>query len=753
MTTWSYDYGRVRAFLGPTNTGKTYRTIERMLAYKTGRLGFPLRLLAREVYDKVAARVGADKVALITGEERITPHNARYEICTVESMPERPVEFLAVDEIQLATHPERGHVFTDRILHARGLRETIFLGSDTMRDILEELVPAVEVEVFPRFSKLRWSGSRKLRSLPPRTAVVAYRTRSVYELAGQVKASQGGVALVFGALSPATRNAQVAMFEEGEVATLVATDAIGMGLNLDLHHVAIAEDKKFDGHSWRDLRAEELAQVAGRAGRYKRDGTFGVTAGLEPLDPDLIAQIEEHRFAPVRRLEWRSNDLSYLNPHELLDSLHATPSSKYLRRAATAPDESMLENLLRRHPEWGSLGPERTRLLWTLCQLPDFGNVGEGHHAQFLERIWSYLSKDLPVAEDWIRQETERLGRADRDIGRLMAAIGGMRTWTYVSWRADWLDHAEHWQDITTRLEATLSNRLHDALTARFVDRRRRVFEVGGQVHVETTPDGRVRAGGVEVGRLQGLAWKPSAEVRNDPAILRKAGLALAPLLKERAADLIGSPDGAFRLDHQGIISWDEGRIGRLKKGRSVTSPGLQMDRNPWLDGPIRSQVQQRAQRWLKSALEGFLSPVTNWPTGVRAGVGFALLQGAGACRLADAPKGAVDAKHWRWLKRHGVVRVGKLFAVPKMLEQEAIRSALWSIWSDKPMEMGLLPRKSSEPLGYVKIAGRWLRIDLAASLRGPNGDEIADGMGLQAQRKELMHRGRSRRVHKRSRR
>ena len=471
--------GRVTAVLGPTNTGKTHLAIERMVGHTTGMIGFPLRLLARENFDRIVRLKGERAVALITGEEKIVPENPRYFVCTVESMPvDKPVSFLAVDEIQLCADWERGHVFTDRLQHARGLDETMFLGADTIRTLLRKLVPRAEVVTRPRLSTLTYSGYRKLTRLPRRSAVVAFSIANVYELAEAMRRQRGGAAVVMGALSPRVRNAQVAMFQAGEVDFLVATDAIGMGLNMDVDHVAFAQLQKFDGRSPRRLTPAELAQIAGRAGRHMAHGSFGTTAEVGLLDEEEISRIEEHRFEPLQRLWWRNDDLDLRSIGGLLRSLEAKPPSPLLVRKRDADDHLALQALAR-DPDILALATAKpmVRLLWEVCQIPDFRKMLAEAHTRLLRQVYLHLAGPagrLPT--DWVARQVQALDRTEGDIEMLTQRIAHCRTWAYVAHRPDWVDNAGQWRERARAIEDRLSDALHERLTQRFVDRRAAVL-------------------------------------------------------------------------------------------------------------------------------------------------------------------------------------------------------------------------------------------------------------------------------------
>ncbi|MEQ1649204.1 MAG: helicase-related protein, partial [Hyphomicrobiaceae bacterium] len=464
---------QVTAVLGPTNTGKTHLAIERMLGHSTGMIGLPLRLLAREVYEKVVARVGVANVALITGEEKIKPDNPRYWVCTVEAMP-RDVDpdFLAIDEIQLAADPERGHVFTDRLLNARGRQETLFLGAGTMRDAIAELIPGANFIARPRLSKLTYAGEKKITRLPARSAIVAFSAAEVYEIAELIRRQRGGAAVVLGALSPRTRNAQVAMFQNGDVDFIVATDAIGMGLNLDVDHVALAATRKFDGQVYRELMPAELAQIAGRAGRHLNDGTFGVTNGIPSLAPELIEQLENHAFEPIKTLQWRARDLDFSTLPALRESLRRSPREQRLQRARMSDDVAALEALAE-EPEVRALVTNRGAVmkLWDVCQIPDYRKISTQNHAELVGQVYKHLQGDEGlIPESWFQSQVAFAEVTEGDIDTLSTRLAHIRTWTFVANRSDWLKNAVFWQERTREIEDKLSDALHERLTMRFVD-------------------------------------------------------------------------------------------------------------------------------------------------------------------------------------------------------------------------------------------------------------------------------------------
>jgi len=614
-----FAHSHLSAVLGPTNTGKTYLAIERMLGHGSGMIGFPLRLLARENYDRVVRLKGAAHVALVTGEEKIVPPGARYFLCTVESMPvDRPVDFLAIDEVQLCADAERGHIFTDRVLHARGRHETMLLGAETVRPVLRKLVPEAEHITRPRFSTLSYAGVRKLTRLPPRSAVVAFSTAEVYAMAELMRRQRGGTAVVLGALSPRTRNAQVAMFESGEVDYLVATDAIGMGLNLDLDHVAFARLSKFDGRTVRALNAPELAQIAGRAGRHMAAGTFGTTGEAGPLAPELVEAVENHRFDPVRTLYWRTRDLDFRSPRLLLKSLDRPPPGPLLMRVRGTEDLQALAALAR-DAEIAALArhPAAVRLLWEVCQVPDFQKTLSDQHARLLARLYRYLAPDdgrLP--EDWVARQVARIDRIDGDIDALVGRITQIRTWTYISHRADWMTDASHWQERAREIEDRLSDSLHDRLTQRFVDRRAamlvRRLGAGGDLLAAVKNNGDVLVEGEFVGRLEGFQFRADGTVDGTEAkpLLTAARRALTGTMPGRVRDLERDGDDAFTLDADGQLAWRGMAIAKLARGESALRPEIEALASEFLDGRSRERLRLRLTDWLRRHLGAELAPL-----------------------------------------------------------------------------------------------------------------------------------------------
>jgi len=636
---------RLSAVLGPTNTGKTHLAIERMLGHGSGMMGFPLRLLARENYDRVCGLVGRDKAALVTGEEKIVPPGARYFLCTVESMPlDRRVDFLGIDEIQLAADPDRGHIFTDRLLHARGLEETMLLGADTIRPLLRKLAPEAAHIARPRFSTLTHIGPRKLSRLPPRSAVVAFSVADVYEIAELVRRQRGGVAIVMGALSPRTRNAQVQMFQSGAVDFMVATDAIGMGLNMDLDHVAFARLTKFDGHGPRKLTAAEIAQIAGRAGRHMNDGTFGTTEGAPPLDPDIVEAVEAHRFDPLGALFWRNSELDFRSGEALLRSLERRTPHPGLIRVREADDHLALAALWR-DGEIRDLakGRDAIELLWEVCQVPDFQKILSDAHTRLLNQIYRYLrgSEDHRLPAGWVEEQIERIDRPSGDIDILMQRLAHIRTWTYVANRGDWLADAGAWQARTHDVEDRLSDALHEALTQRFVDQRHahlaRRMEGGGRLEGAITETNEVMVEGHLVGSLDGFRFQPDADLRTSDArpLMTAARHALETAIPKRVVQVEQDEDKSFALLPNGILEWRGQQIAKLAAGDHPLRPRIEVADGEFLDGPLRERIRRRLLAWFEGQRDqalGALIALENAPLrGAARGLAYQLSEALGA--------------------------------------------------------------------------------------------------------------------------
>jgi len=762
----------LRAVLGPTNTGKTYLAVERMCAHSSGMIGFPLRLLAREVYDRVVRLKGANQVALITGEEKIVPKDARWFLCTAESMPmERDVAFAALDEAQLGSDPERGHVFTDRMLHARGREETMILGSESLRPMVRALLPKAEIVTRPRFSTLSYVGPAKLSRLPPRAAIVAFSAEQVYAVAEMLRRMRGGAAVVMGALSPRTRNAQVAMYEAGEVDYLVATDAIGMGLNLDVDHVAFAGLSKFDGNRRRRLTAAEMAQIAGRAGRHQRDGTFGSLTlegdALAEFRPDEIERIEEHRFEPLDFLYWRESELDFGSVEALIRALERRPVRREVRAAPEAIDLAVLR-ILAGDPDVHAraASPELVRRLWAACGLPDFRKTGPEHHARLVMRLFTHLSEgNGRIPQGWYAEQVARLDNVQGDIDTLADRIAGVRTWAYIAHRADWLADPATMAARTMAVEEKLSDALHERLTQRFVDRRTAILmrDVGkkgaGEFPVQIDDEGEVSVGSYAIGRLSGFAFEvdPSARHADRKMLLATAERRLGGEYEKRAAALVADTDDHFSLRTEAgqpvAILWRGHEVARLGPGKNLLSPRILLDRRiDRVSEKGRAAVILRLKDWLRAGAEAALGPLRAAghaaqdpaaPAAVRSLLAMLVDEGGIVTREAvAAPLAALDRDQRRAATRLGV-RIGALdLFMPAVLRPEAMRwrAALRAAAAGEampPLPAGssvVLPTPSDRALltrlGFRAAGPQMIRVDIAERIAARAHEARASGKG-----------------------
>jgi ATP-dependent RNA helicase SUPV3L1/SUV3 len=744
----------VTAVLGPTNTGKTHLAVERMLAHATGMIGLPLRLLAREIYDRVRLRTGDQAVALVTGEEKIIPANPRFWVATVEAMPpDIDPAFLAIDEVQLAADFERGHIFTDRILRRRGREETMLLGADTMRPMLETLLKDITFISRPRFSKLSYAGQKKVSRLPPRSAIVAFSAETVYATAELIRRQRGGAAVVLGALSPRTRNAQVALYQSGDVDYVVATDAIGMGLNMDIDHVAFAGTRKFDGFQFRELNPAELAQVAGRAGRYMNDGTFGVTAAAEPFEQETVEALEGHRFEPVRMLQWRNHNLDFGSVETLRASLNRLPMTQGLTRAQAAPDVVAFDTLSHDDETLAlANSPAMVERLWEVCQLPDYRNISPAEHAGLIGRIFGFLaSGNGRIPEDWFARQLAHCDRSEGDIDTLSNRIAHVRTWTFAANRADWLEAPIYWQGKARDIEDKLSDALHERLIQRFIDRRTSVLmkRLAQKEELMTTveDDGAIHVEGEYVGRISGLVFIPDgAGDGSDGKTLKAVSLkAAAQEIAARALAVAGSADPALSLTRDGKIEWNHAAIARLVAGPSLLKPRIEIVADDQLEAAAREAIQARLEKWLGRHIAAVLEPLVKLDEaegleGITRGLAFRLVETLGVVprdQVAEEVKSLSQDDRGK-LRALGV-RFGALnIFVPAVLKPAAVqlRLLLWGLGLAKEgkLELEKLPEPPSQgltsaafdratPRGFYGVCGyricgeRVVRIDMLERL------------------------------------
>lgn len=721
--------GPLRALLGPTNTGKTHRAVLRMLEHESGMIGLPLRLLAREVYDRITGQLGEQAVALVTGEEKRIPPRPRYWVCTVEAMPQdREVDFLAVDEIQLAAHPERGHIFTDRLLNARGREETWFMGSDTMKPLMESLLPTLRTETHPRLSQLKSAGACSLRALRPRSAVVAFSATQVYEVAERLRQLRGGAAVVMGALSPRTRNAQVALYQSGEVDYLVATDAIGMGLNMDVEHVAFAATSKFDGKETRPLDAAELAQIAGRAGRYLNDGSFGTLAPHPALPLPLAQAIELHHFSPHRFIWWRNSNLDTATIPRLIESLRERSRRAQLKPIERSQDVDALLYLagmdeIRRRAQC----PEEVELLWEVCQIPDFGDVTLQHHSLLLSTVFRQLSDRGALDPEWLETSIRRIDDPDGDIDTLMMRIELTRTLTYITHRPRWLIEAEEWQTRTQQIEERLSDALHLRLMERFVEpgrssgpRARKRARSLPRVE-EEGPKGEF---GGAFGQLLALKLKLSPNALPDARDLTPDGW---------AHDLVEAPHEAFALDEEAQLWAGDRLLGRLTRGADRLHPEVKLALDDQVGAGARARLQRRLVAWSRDCVAQLFAELRSdaaraFSSSAR-GLAYQLEQGLGTitAKSARTQVQALSPKDRELCRALGIVLGHHHVFLTSGLEPEAVihKMALMHAWEDNSPFLedldfregaGQAPEKAPLnqylDLGFPIIGGLAVRVD-----------------------------------------
>jgi len=671
------------------------------MGHADGIIGLPLRLLAREVYDRVVSHKGKANVALVTGEEKIIPPQAAYFVCTVEAMPlDRGFEFLAIDEIQLAADPERGHIFTDRLLHARGKQETMFLGAETIRPWIQKLIADASFVTRPRFSQLSHRGAKKVSRLPARSAIVAFSANDVYAIAELVRRQRGGAAVIMGSLSPRTRNAQVELYQSGDVDYLIATDAIGMGLNMDIDHVAFAGTVKYDGAVSRRLHPAEFAQIAGRAGRHMNDGSFGTTANVDPFEDELVEKIEGHEFEAVRNIRWRNLDLDFTTTRDLLRALEKNPSVEGMISPRDADDYSALKTLTKDDEiRFHSQSSDKVRQLWQICQVPDFRQTMHDVHVKLLKQIFMHLQgKSGKLPNDWIAGHLESLKKTDGDIDTLATRIAHTRTWTYISHVSDWINDYRHWQDTARSIEDKLSDALHEQLTQRFVDKRTamlvRKLKDSGQLEASINSAGDVHVEGHFIGTLTGLRFVADTTVNGTEArTLRNVGnKAISAEITTRAQALAAAPDDVMSLDGNGQILWKDVVVAHLTKGDAPLKPKITLVVSEQLNGPAYDAAFKRITDWIAEQIDTRLKPLTKLTelplTGAARGIAFQVSENMGALpryKLGDQIR-SLEKKDYGRLK-FGGLRVGyEHVFMPILLKPDptALRCLLWAIFEDR---------------------------------------------------------------------
>jgi ATP-dependent RNA helicase SUPV3L1/SUV3 len=607
---------KITAVLGPTNTGKTYLAIETMLSFESGMIGFPLRLLAREVYDKVIKKISLDKVALITGEEKIIPSNAKYFLCTVESMPiDKHLEFVGVDEIQMCSDHERGHIFTDRLLNMRGEKLTMLMGSSTIKNIISKLDGDIEFINRERLSKLTYAGHKKISRIDRKTAIIAFSAEEVYAIAELIRRQKGGAAIVMGSLSPKTRNAQVELYQSGDVDFLVATDAIGMGINMDLDFVYFSNVKKFDGKKLRRLNLSEIGQIAGRAGRYLNDGSFGITGDCKEISPEEVELLENHKFEEIRTLFWRNSNLNFNNPISLIKSLEEKPQVEWLRKIHECEDEKALKYFLKDQKILNKEFDKKTlMLLWECCQIPDFVKKTYGNHFEVIGNVFKFLtSKKGLISEDYMRLQLMKLDKLDGNVDSLSNRIANVRTWSYVSNKNNWVENQSYWIEKTKHLEDRLSDRLHEELTKTFIDKRASVLARGlkqdMEFKTEILQNNDVKIDDQFIGKIKGLKLEldlKKGALETDIKSLKKAARqTIGPELEKRVQSIIDT--GLISLNEDFKIYWNNFPIAKLTTGNDYLNPNFDLIVDDVIEKNTKQKLNDYINKWIHSKINNVL--------------------------------------------------------------------------------------------------------------------------------------------------
>ncbi len=688
---------KIVALLGPTNTGKTYVAIEKMLEYESGIFGLPLRLLAREVYDKCVNKVGIEKVALITGEEKIIPSTAKYFICTVESMPkDKKVEFIAIDEIQMCADRERGHIFTERLLESRGTKLTMFLGSQVMAKIIKELVANVEFEKKERYSKLSYSGIKKISRLDRKVAIIAFSIEEVYAIAELVRRQKGGAAVIMGSLSPKTRNSQVGLYQSGDVDYLIATDAIGMGLNMDINEIYFSSLKKFDGKKTRRLNLIELSQIAGRAGRYKNDGGFGTTGDCETLNSDEIEKIEKHELPDTKTIYWRNSKLNFENPEKLISSLELKPKQKNLLRTNDSLDENVLRFFLKKGSN-NIIYHKNLELLWECCQIPDFEKKAYGQHINVIDKVFQFLStRKKRIPSTFMKEQLKGLEKEHGNVDLLSHRLSNVRTWSYVANKKNWVENSDYWVQLTKGIEDKLSDKLHDELTKSFIDKKisilSRSLKQDLVLNTEINEKDKIHIDGQLIGELKGLKFLieiTSRTLDTDIKSIKKAARkGVEKELVKRVEAILKSDE--IEINNESQITWKKNPIARLKKGNDYLNPGIQIIADDTLNEESKSKLSLFLNKWLTNYINdvlGDLIKLTNHKIDNQylRGLVFQLFENNGVVKRSEVDKIIKSIPPEERKKLWGMgIKIGRYHIyLPKMLKPKAVnfRINLWKIF------------------------------------------------------------------------
>ena len=690
---------KIIALLGPTNTGKTHVAIEKMLGFKSGIFGLPLRLLAREVYDKCVDKVGVEKVALITGEEKIIPSTAIYFICTVESMPKnKEVDFVAIDEIQMCADRERGHVFTERLLESRGRKLTMFLGSQVMERIISELVVGVEFEKKERFSKLSYSGIKKISRLERKVAIIAFSIEEVYAIAELVRRQKGGAAIIMGSLSPKTRNSQVGLYQSGDVDYLIATDAIGMGLNMDINEIYFSNLKKFDGKKTRRLNLIEMSQIAGRAGRYKNDGGFGTTGECETLNSDEIEKIEKHQLPDTRTIFWRNSHLDFTNPEKLILSLELKPNQKNLLRTNDSLDESVLRFFLKKG-ENNIIYHKNLELLWECCQIPDFEKKAYGQHINVIDKVFQFLTtKKNRIPSSFMKEQLKGLEKDHGNVDLLSHRLSNVRTWSYVANKKNWVENSDYWVQLTKNIEDKLSDKLHDELTKSFIDKKisilSRSLKQDLVLNTEINDDNKIYIDGQLIGELKGLKFLievTSKTLDTDIKSIKKAARKGVEKELVRRVDKILN-DGVLKVGNENKIIWKDNPIARLKKGNDYLNPEIELIADDSLNEVSKIKLVNFLRNWLDGYISELLGDLIKLSkhkidNQYLRGLVFQLYENNGVLKrnVVDKIVKLIPVEERKKLWGMGI-KIGRYHIyLPKMLKPKAVefRIGLWKLFNN----------------------------------------------------------------------
>ncbi len=736
---------KIIALLGPTNTGKTHVAIQKMLEYESGIFGLPLRLLAREVYDKCVERIGIKKVALITGEEKIIPTSADYFICTVESMPKnKKVDFIAIDEIQMSADRERGHIFTDRLLHARGEKMTMFLGSQVMAGIIKDLIDSVQFEKKERFSKLSYTGYKKISRLDRKVAIIAFSIEEVYAIAELVRRQKGGAAIIMGSLSPKTRNSQVGLYQSGDVDYLIATDAIGMGLNMDINEIYFSNLKKFDGKKTRRLNLVELSQIAGRAGRYKNDGGFGTTGDCESLNSDEIECIEKHQLPETKMVYWRNSNLNFENPNKLVASLELKPNKKNLMKTNDSLDESVLRHFLKKGAN-NIIYHKNLELLWECCQIPDFEKKAYGQHINIIDKVFQFLStRKKKIPSTFMKEQLKGLEKDHGNVDLLSHRLSNVRTWSYVANKKNWVENSDYWVQVTKSIEDKLSDKLHEELTKSFIDKKISILSRSLKqdliLQTEINDENKVFIDSQLIGELKGLKFfieLTSKTLDTDIKSIKKAARkGVKEELDKRVNNIISEKD--IKIDSASKIIWNNQPIARLKKGHNYLNPEIDIIADEYLEKETKSNLENFLKKWSDNYINEMLGDLINLTKKkienqyLRALV-FQLYEKNGVIKRSEIDNivKLIPSEERKKLWGMGI-KIGRYHIyLPKMLKPKAVefRVSLWKIFYNLSDSLSIpksglnfinnknLEQKFLLLCGFEKFKEYFVRIDILEKL------------------------------------